>query len=237
MQFFHRPAIWSAHPELVAGTVVVQGIRDDLPLTAPTAAFTARGLARLAQASEGDWPEIQAWRRTFSRMGLKPTQYRCASESLLRRLRKDQVLPALHPLVDLCNAASVAYGIPIAVFDTGRIAGGSLQVAPADGSETYLSFSGEREAPEPGEVVFVDGSGHAHARRWTHRQSALSAVRPQTASVLIVAEALHASARDDVPALLAELTAALRTVGCRSSGVHGLSAASPRFDFGENAPA
>jgi DNA/RNA-binding domain of Phe-tRNA-synthetase-like protein len=37
-------------------------------------------------------------------MGLKPTQYRCAPEALLRRLRKEGTLPPLHPLVDLCNA-------------------------------------------------------------------------------------------------------------------------------------
>jgi len=37
-------------------------------------------------------------------MGMKPTQYRCASEALLRRYRRDRVLPRVHPLVDLCNA-------------------------------------------------------------------------------------------------------------------------------------
>ena len=50
-------------------------------------------------------------------MGLKPTQYRCASESLLRRFRKEGSLPRLHPLVDLCNAVSMAYAIPVAVLD------------------------------------------------------------------------------------------------------------------------
>ena len=58
-------------------------------------------------------------------MGLKPTQYRCAAESLLRRFRKEGSLPRLHPLVDLCNAVSLAFAVPVAVLDAGRIAGRS----------------------------------------------------------------------------------------------------------------
>ena len=67
-------------------------------------------------------PEIQAWRRAFAAMGLKPTQYRCAAESLLRRFRKEGSLPRLHPLVDLCNAVSLAFAIPVAVLDVAEIA-------------------------------------------------------------------------------------------------------------------
>jgi len=68
--------------------------------------------ARLAVSSEAEFPEVQAWRRAFTQMGLKPTQYRCASESLLRRYRKQGSLSQLHPLVDLCNATSIAFAIP-----------------------------------------------------------------------------------------------------------------------------
>ncbi|MGE5287344.1 MAG: phenylalanine--tRNA ligase beta subunit-related protein [Micromonosporaceae bacterium] len=50
-------------------------------------------------------------------------QYRCASESLLRRFRKEGALPQLHPLVDVCNAVSLAFAIPVAVFDVSKITG------------------------------------------------------------------------------------------------------------------
>ncbi len=56
---------------------------------------------RLAGRTESELEEIQAWRRAFARMGLKPTQYRCAAESLLRRFRKEGALPRIHPVVDL----------------------------------------------------------------------------------------------------------------------------------------
>ena len=55
-------------------------------------------------------------------------------------------------------------------------------------------------------MIFADAQGNAHARRWTNRQSGRSAVRASTSTVLIVAEALHATAAQDMPRLLATLT-------------------------------
>jgi DNA/RNA-binding domain of Phe-tRNA-synthetase-like protein len=137
-----------------------------------------RATARLAGRPESQFPEIAAWRRAFSQMGLRPTQYRCASEALLRRFRKDGSLPSIHPLVDVCNAVSLAYAIPIAVFDLDQVTG-NLTVRHATGTETYATFAGDTETPEAGEVIFADDAGHAHARRWTNRQSGRSAIRPE----------------------------------------------------------
>jgi DNA/RNA-binding domain of Phe-tRNA-synthetase-like protein len=80
-------------------------------------------------------------------VGLKPTQYRCASEALPRRFRKDGALPSIHPLVDLCNAVSLTDAIPIAVFDLDKVTG-DLTVRRALGTETYATFGGETENPD-----------------------------------------------------------------------------------------
>jgi DNA/RNA-binding domain of Phe-tRNA-synthetase-like protein len=202
--FGHSADIWRDYPDLVPAVMYADGITATADVTDVVTELTAVATARLATATEAELPEIQAWRRTFSRMGLKPTQYRCASESLLRRLRKEGSLPSIHPLIDLCNAVSVAYAVPVAVFDVSRIASG-IDVRHATGDEKYLTFGGETENPDPGEVVFADAAGQAHARRWTNRQSGLSAVRDTTTAVLIVAEAQHATARDDMERLAGSL--------------------------------
>ncbi len=59
------------------------------------------------------------------------------------------------------------------VFDIEKVEGG-LIVRPARGDERYDTFSGTIETPEPGEIIFADDAGRAHARRWTNRQSAIS---------------------------------------------------------------
>jgi DNA/RNA-binding domain of Phe-tRNA-synthetase-like protein len=226
MRFQHNEAIWRDFPLLAAGAVIIQGKTSDRDVTRQSQRFLDRADARLQRSSESELPEIQAWRRAFGQMGLKPTQYRCASEALLRRYRKDKALPHIHPLVDLCNAVSVAYAIPIAVFDLDRV-DGNLEVRYAKGAEVYLAFSGETENPAPGEVVFADAANQAHARRWTNRQSALSAVRPESARALIVAEALHDGAVADVAALLDELQHVLTVVRAEPVRVARLSSYQP----------
>lgn len=218
MRFSHAAEIWSDFPSLVPGVVHAKwnGAETD-----DRVAYYA---GRAKSGAEAELPEIAAWRRAFSQMGLKPTQYRCASESLLRRMRKEGALPRVHPLVDLCNAISVAFAIPVAAIDVARVSS-SLEVRYARGDESYQTFSGTVENPAPGEVVFADAAGNAHARRWTNRQSGLSAVSATTAEVLLVAEALHPSAQQDVRALVDTLVAELDGVSAI------LTADAPSFDF------
>ncbi len=208
IQFRYASEIPATFPQLSSRAILVDGI--DARASPSTEITRLRRIAdnRLAAAREGEFPEIQAWRRAFSTMGFKPTQYRCASEALLRRYRKEGSLPALHPLIDICNAASLAFAIPVAVFDAARITG-AMTVRLANGDETYETFAGEIEYPEPGEVIFADESGCAHARRWTNRQSGWSAVRLETTQALIVTEALHETAGDDAAALVSLLASSL----------------------------
>ena len=63
--------------------------------------------------------------------------------------------------------------------------GGTVEVRYADGTEIYLAFSGATEHPCAGEVIFADTAGHAHARRWTNRQSARSAASARTTTALL----------------------------------------------------
>lgn len=230
MHFSHHSAIWAAYPELVVGALWASGVHRDVRADAQVERLEAAARARLQGSSESELPEIQAWRRIFARMGLKPTQYRCASESLLRRLRKEDALPRIHPLIDLCNAASMAYATPVAVFDLAKVSEW-LEVRFAVGDERYLTFGGETEQPELDEVCFADARGNAHARRWTNRQSGLSAVRDDTRDVLVVCEAMHPGARDDVPRLVATLADALHEVWGITARTKLLSAADRQFEF------
>jgi DNA/RNA-binding domain of Phe-tRNA-synthetase-like protein len=208
MMFRHHDDVWRAFPRLAAGTLLVPASPAPHHVDELVARHAEIARKRLDAGPEGRFPEIQAWRRAFTAMGVRATQYRCASESLLRRLRRDGELPRVHPLVDVCNAVSAAYAVPVAALDLDKVHG-DLEVRFATGDEAYLTFGGDLEHPTPGEVVFADAAGNAHARRWTHRQSGLSAVTADTTSALIVAEALHEGAAADIAALTAALAEAL----------------------------
>jgi len=230
MYFEHSDQVWQLHPGLNALTVVLGGVREMRGGEDLAREWLARTEQRLASGPESAMPEVAAWRDAFGKMGLKPTQYRCASEALLRRYRKEKTLPALHPLVDLLNAVSMAYAIPIAAFDCARIASG-ISVRPANGSEVYETFQGERENPSANEIIFSDEAGNAHSRRWTHRQSARSAIRAETANALIVAEALHDQARAHIASLERELLPQLRDAGLTTLHVMKMDTERRRLEF------
>jgi DNA/RNA-binding domain of Phe-tRNA-synthetase-like protein len=82
-------------------------------------------------------------------------------------------------------------------------------------------------------VIFADGAGRAHARRWTNRQSGYSAVRDTTSAVLIVAEAMHASTITDIERLTATIADELKAIWLAIASSTTLSPSSPRFDFRE----
>ncbi len=73
MYFQHSGEIWRDFPGLVPGIAFAEGITPDVSVSCRTAKFIAVARSRLAQVAEGELPEIQAWRRAFSRIGLKPT--------------------------------------------------------------------------------------------------------------------------------------------------------------------
>jgi DNA/RNA-binding domain of Phe-tRNA-synthetase-like protein len=230
VHFGHSREIWTDYPELAPGVLAAEGIDADVSVQSRLGRFTSTAESRLAAHSEGELLEIQAWRRAFSRMGLKPTQYRCAAEALLRRFRKEHILPQIHPLIDLCNAVSMAFAIPVAVYDVSKV-DGYLEVRYATGSEIFEAFSGEIENPEPHEVIFADAGRRAHARRWTNRQSGHSAARDETVLVLIVAEALHESADTDVQRLIATIAEEIDTVWATTPRSKLLTSSSARFEL------
>ena len=136
-----------------------------------------------------------------------------------RSVRADGAPPAWHR-ADVRSLAS----------DVARVVGW-VQVRHATGAERYLTFGGEVENPAEGEVVFADADGNAHARRWTNRQSGLSAVHDGTRAVLIVAEAMHDTARADVESLLTALSAEIAMAWQPPAATAILGPSEPEFGF------
>jgi DNA/RNA-binding domain of Phe-tRNA-synthetase-like protein len=230
MYFRHADAIWADFPALAAGLLLAPDVSPAMALAGQADQYIERAQARLAGASESELPEIQAWRRAYAQMGMKPTQYRSAAEALLRRLRREGSIPRLHPLVDLSNALSLAWALPVAVIDLDQV-DSFIEVRYADGDEQYLAWSGEVERPAPGEVIFADASRAVHARRWTFRQSRQSTVSDATRRALIVSEGLHSGAANDVAALIGALADELAGAGHPDAGRAMLTAAAPTWQL------
>ena len=88
------------------------------------------------------------------------------------------------------------------------------------------------EHPAAHEVIFADRARRAHARRWTNRQSGLSAVQSSTTAVLIVAEAMHGTASSDMRQLTEAIAGELAAAWPAKPAATILSQRSSSFAFG-----
>jgi DNA/RNA-binding domain of Phe-tRNA-synthetase-like protein len=232
--FRYDPAIVERFPRVIGGVVHAIRVTNGPPSAALVAAFVAEQAtvrASLGVASLADVPSLAAWRRVFRDFGVDPTTYRSGAEALLRRLTKQGSLPSINTLVDCGNLVSIRYGLPVAVFDQREMTGDTT-VRFATGGESFTDLgSGERAAPDPGEVIFIDDVGLVAARRWCWRQAAETASGPDTSSILVTVEGHHEGARHDVVAAIADLEILLRAhagPAAMSSGI--VDASSPVFE-------
>ena len=211
--FQYHPDILARYPQVVGGAILAQNVTNGptpAPLLALYQAEQQRVLQQIGNTPLSQIESLAAWRRAFRGFGVDPTQYRSASEALLRRLTKKGDIPSINLLVDLGNLVSIRYGLPVAVFER-RTLQGTVTVHFADGSERYSELgASEEDHPEPGEVVFSDESKLVIARRWCWRQSEPSAAVAQTQGCIITVEAQHATGRQDIEAALRDLLALLK---------------------------
>lgn len=135
-----------------------------------------RALARACAAlgtDEAPWAleHLAAWDQVFKGFGAKPARTPCSAQALCKRVLRDGVLPAIDPVVDLYNAISIEYAIPVGGEDLAAYVGAPRLVI-ADGSECFDTLKEglpTQEAPAPGEVVWRDDLG-VTCRRWNWRQ-------------------------------------------------------------------
>ncbi len=211
--FDYHPEILERFPSIAAGVVHATGVYNptsSAELHQQYFAEQAEVLATIGDTPLSEIPSVAAWRRAFTSFGVKPTQYRSAIESLLRRLTKKGDIPSISTLVDIGNLVSIRHRLPVAFFDQAEIVGATT-VRFADGTELFTDLgSSDTIHPEPGEVIFADEAGVVSARRWCWRQSGQSATGPSTSEVLITVEGHHDTAVDDVAAATRDMLAKLR---------------------------
>src|SRR2546421_9769927 len=142
--FQYHPDILTRYPQLVGGAILAQNVTNGPTPARLQVLYQAeqqRVLQRLGSTPLSQIESLAAWRRALRGFGVDPTQYRSASEALLRRLTKKGNIPSINLLVDLGNLVSIRYGLPVAVFWRGDLRGaGGGQFG--DGSESYRRQGG-----------------------------------------------------------------------------------------------
>lgn len=110
---------------------------------------------------------IQPYREAFRKLNLNPNKYMCSIEALMTRISKGNDIPHINSIVDLGNALSLKYELPVGVHDIDNFINGDIQIRESDGNDNFIPLGGtEIEHPDVGEIIYASGN-EVKTRRWT----------------------------------------------------------------------
>lgn len=139
------------------------------------------------------WAEehLEAWAQVFQKFGAKPKRTPCSAAALIKRVLKDGELSSIDPIVDLYNAVSIRYAIPVGGENSLAYVG-QPHLSLATGKEIFDTIKeGENaiEHPDAGEVIWHDMQG-VTCRRWNWRQGVRTRLSVESTSMWFILESL-----------------------------------------------
>lgn len=199
--------VFAQFPDYVRGVVLAYDLHNG-----PSSPELIQQL-RAAEASVRDrlnldtltaHPRIASWRAAFKTQGIKPNEFRCSVEAMVRRALRDQQLPTINALVDIGNILSLRHLVPVGSHAIDVVAE-DLALRPASGAETFLAFGSEQiEHPVPGEIIFAEGN-KVLTRRWSWRQATHTLTLPETTAIEFNVDGLPPVSQPEVAAICQEV--------------------------------
>ena len=173
MRFIVEEKVFSALPTACFGVVAAYGI-DNRKLDPRPAELLQQGIAaveeKFSTARAKESLEIAPYREAFLKLGINPNKFMSSIEALASRIEKKKGFPTINPAVDLGNAMSLKYLLPMGAHDMDAAAG-DIMVRFSRQGDLFTPF-GETQAEilTDGELIYSAGD-RVKTRRWIWRQS------------------------------------------------------------------
>ncbi len=211
-KFIVDPAVFEKLPDYCLGVVVASGFDNAAPnekIETLLDRYAQDFAARHAGDNVRELPGVRACREAFQKLGMNPNKFMVSIEALAKRVQKGGVLPHINPLVDLGNALSLRYEVPMGAHDIDRMEPCGIAVRFAQEGDSFLPMGEEQHEDVPaGEMVYVSGQT-VKTRRWMWRQSEDGKLRPDTTHVFFPIDGFASVNRDAVLAARDALAAFL----------------------------
>ena len=187
MVFSIAPDVFEVLPSLCVGLVVAEEVHTDIQHLPAADTLLDEAVAdaekRLVGMHASDDPRIKPYREAFHALGMSPSRYPSSNLALLKRIAKGKGLWRVNPIVDLGNAISIAYALPLGAHAVDK--NDVLELRFSRNDDTFIAL-GEQEVDStlaPGELVYAVGT-KVQTRRWTWRQSECGKVDAGTSRIL-----------------------------------------------------
>ncbi|MDW8846611.1 B3/4 domain-containing protein [Erwinia sp. MMLR14_017] len=184
------PSIADIAPGFRALSIVVEAAPVTHPEVGSQALMKACGSVKTGEPAWAD-AHLESWAEVFRKFGAKPKRTPCSAEALRKRILRDGNMAGIDPVVDLYNAISIAYAVPVGGENMAAYSGAPRLVV-AEGNEVFDTMKEgqpSHESPEPGEVVWRDDMG-VTCRRWNWRQGVRTRLSAQDKQMWFILESL-----------------------------------------------
>ncbi len=182
MQFRIAREVFDLFPTFCVGGVMATGVNNHADAAAELRQAVAAARAALAQRPLADDPLLAVWRHAFAKLGSDPERYPSAVEALLRRVAEGEELPSINAAVDLGNAVSLRYRVPIGAHDVEKLSG-DFAVRMSRAGDIFTPLGQTESEPVPaGEIVYADDV-EVRTRRWVWRLGEKGKVTPASQNI------------------------------------------------------
>lgn len=216
MKFIVAPEIFDLFPTACFGVVIAKGFpQGGQPAVADKLAASLAAAGANFPDGVKSHPAIAVWRDAFTKLGLNPNKFASSVEALHTRAVKTGHIPSINSVVDLGNAVSLKYILPIGAHDIGRMTGDiHLRLSRPGDIFTPFGSPASEEVP-PGEIVYADGA-EVRTRRWVWRQGDKAKIEHDSRDIFFPIDGFADLNKAAVLAAREELAAAAAALGCRT---------------------
>ena len=159
MKFTVAPQVFERLPDVCFGAVAAYGIdnKADYPaIAARLDEAIAATFARFEGKKVREDPAILPYRTAFQSLGVNPNKFMSSIEAMFTRVAKGKGLPHINPIVDLGNALSLKYVLPMGAHDIEQAEGHDIEVRFSTPGDTFIPFGeSEAESMPEGELIYT----------------------------------------------------------------------------------
>lgn len=211
-RFVTEDSFWNLFPGASLGVIVAKGMKPASQVSPDDAAEIEKLLVRAnAQAERhlesptlSENAPVRVWRQAYQQFKTKRGA-RCSIENLLKRVLKGNPVGSISPAVDIYNAVSLKYALPLGGEDIDAFQG-DLRLLITQGGDEFvpLGEKAENDPTLPGELCYVDDAG-AVCRCWNWRDGVRTALTDETANAFLIVECVDPQRVEDCRAATEEL--------------------------------
>lgn len=214
MKFTVQKEVFSQLKNVCFGVVVARGVNNQ-----DKSLIISELLSQNAQLVRENFQDVQVkqheqiipYRNAFTQLGFNPNKFACSIEALISRIIKGSQLPSINNIVDLANAISLKYLLPMGAHDMDNFKA-DITIRFSDAEDTFVPFGlNEPEQVGAGELVYVSGQ-QVKTRKWIWRQSEDGKITPTSTNIFFPIDGFKdtnypavISARDELADVLKKL--------------------------------